>query len=132
MGEDRAANQRSVFSLSFTLALYISNRFELSESNGSNGRNSPFGIFHCEIFDRRYSSIFRKNEKFKHTWVSGHFRWLILKVSWMNTHDITWIFRSYFSAISKLWILWKIWNIFENVSFWMWFSWDSKAFAMFC
>ena len=30
MEEDRAANQRSAFSLSFTLALYISNGFGLS------------------------------------------------------------------------------------------------------
>ena len=30
MEEDRAANQRSAFPLSFTLALYISNRFGLS------------------------------------------------------------------------------------------------------
>ena len=33
MEEDRAANQQSEFSLSFTLALYTSNEFGLSHNN---------------------------------------------------------------------------------------------------
>ena len=96
------------------------------KSVDSNYRIKIFSNY--EIFDESNSSIFiitdnLSDKKFKNTWISGHFRWWILKISWMNTRDITWIFRSYFSSVFNSWnkkfgILKYFWKCkFSNVVF---------------
>ena len=55
MEEDRAANQRSAFLLSFTLALYISNRFELSGINV--GYKACFTVVRLPLFSNVFNMI---------------------------------------------------------------------------
>ena len=50
MEEDRAANQRSAFSLSFTLALYISNGFRLSDNISNLYKAALFIVAIWDIF----------------------------------------------------------------------------------